>query len=116
VLVGARAVAEHLVTEKQGSQPVDPNGDGAATAADGGMVAASLLGEKALAVRGGVLETGGCGIGVAGAHLSVKCEDLEVGECGSALLLGERVWPLELLEHGHKLGLEPVLLAVGAQQ
>ena len=65
--------------------------------------------------RGGVELGVGC-IGLRGAAGGLDPDDLEVGERGAELLLGERVTLLELAQDGYDLTAQPALLGVGTQQ
>ena len=56
------------------------------------------------------------GFGLGGALSGLDPEDLEVGQRGAELLLGDGVGLLELAQDGQDLVAQPALLGVGAQQ
>jgi hypothetical protein len=99
-----------------GEELGDVAGDGVAKRADSRVVAARLAGQGSFS--GGVdgLEIGVRGFGLGGALGGLDPEDLQVGQRGAELLLGEGITLLELAQQGDHLVTQPALLGVGPQE
>lgn len=90
--------------------------DGDAQATHGGVVATGALVEHGIPLTVGGSEHGAGGVGLGGAGAGVEPQNLEVGERGAELLLGNRGGRLELAQDGQNLVRQPVFLGVDAQQ
>jgi len=112
---GARVILAQLVAGR-GHELGHVAGDGLAQVEQVTVVAAGLVVQARVGVGGAGLELGVGGVGLGRPLGGLDPEDLQVGERGAELFLGEEVTLLELAQHGQDLVAQPALLGVGAQQ
>ena len=80
------------------------------------MVAARVAVQSLIAAGAGRVELGAGGVGLRGATAGLDPENLEVGQRGAELLVGEGVALLDLAQDGNDLVAQPARLGVRAQE